>query len=214
MAETDVVRLVFRLEAEQTIGPGDQRIGISTGDLVALSRLCDEAAGRVAERAAWRCMASLEVPEKERLEILARGPFFQRERPFAVGQVETVQDGSLLFVIGVGATVIGSWLVKELLGGTVRAAWEESAVGEKLRHALRDGLFGGAASAVEAAVAEPLLPGQLAVESVAADSASEGTAPTEIRVDVRKVWNPELDALRDYESVIGAPAPRSRHHTI
>ncbi len=203
MGDNDVAWLRFHLDAEQVVGPSGEKIGISTADLVAFSRFCDEVAEVVAERASWRFMAALEVPTEQRMAALAK--MSRRPAAHSLSQVSALASGSLIVVVGLGAAYLAARVLENLLGGTVKDAWQESAMGERARHALRDGLFGGAAEAVEQVAANSRLAGPLEVADiqVAGEAASEKGA--EIGIAVKKTRTPELDAIRNHEFLFDGP---------
>lgn len=198
MADNDVAWLRFRLDAEQVVGPSGEKIGISTADLAAFSSFCDEVSEAVAERASWRFMAALEIPTEQRMEALAKAS--RRPATHSFGQISKLENGSLIVLVGLGAAYLAARVLKDLLGDTVKDAWQESARGEKVRHALRDNLFGGAVEAVEQVAATSRLAGPLEVAEIGEAVSENGV---EIGIAVRKTRTPELDAVRDHEFLFG-----------
>jgi hypothetical protein len=201
MAE-ELVRLTFRLEAEQVEAEAGYRVGIDTRDLVEFADAIDLASTAVAWRAAWEIVAGLELSGED-LDAIAKGRTAdelgrwqprrgRRERwsedYFAPGQVTRVEDGSITVAIVVGAVVVGKWAWKKLFEPVVVEGWEESAAREKMKRGVR-GIFGGAAKTAEEVVSKDL-PANLTVDEF--EERRESDDETEILIRIRKRTSPEL----------------------
>lgn len=197
-----VVRLGFRLGAEQAYVEDGTRVGISTADLVAFSRFCDAVGTAVVERAAWRFMASLGASPAEWETVLSRTA--AEPGSLAVGQVTKVEDGSIVVLVVISASVIAASLLRRMGEETVIDAWKESARGARVRRALRDGLFGGAAEAVEAAASEGQLPSGLEIETIAVEGGTPDGVATDFGIEVRKADRGELEAVEELEYMVEA----------
>jgi hypothetical protein len=189
-SEPEDLQIEFRLTARQVSLPTGEPVGISSLDLLSLTRLAHDVSTAVAIQATARLGKRLGSESAEAREFLPR--WFSDG--YAPVQVTRIESGSAVLIFLLGAAQLAArFALDSTVGETTKEAWKESAWHAKLKEALV-GLFGGAADQVEVASRAAQIGPNLSVEAVHVGK-GERSGLTKVVVECTKVRSPELEAL-------------------